>query len=109
MKKLNFFLLLICLSIVVNAQNIDFIDEANKQLEPPSAGIIGGPNGSGNGVVGAIGGVVDVGGMGAATYTIPIEIPSAIGNMKPSLSVVYNSQSSNGLLGWGWTIGGLRR
>ena len=107
MKKLCYTILLLCTSIVLNAQSVDFIDEANKQLGVPLIGITGGPNGSGKGVVGAIGGVVDVGGMGAATYTIPIEIPSAIGNMKPSLSVVYNSQSSNGLLGWGWTIGGL--
>ncbi len=107
MKKLCYTILLFCTCIVMNAQNIDFIEDANKYLGVPMTGIVGGPNGTGKGVVGAIGGVVDIGGMGAATYSIPIELPSAIGNMKPSLSVVYNSQSSNGLLGWGWTIGGL--
>ncbi|MCQ2303222.1 MAG: hypothetical protein MJZ94_11450 [Bacteroidales bacterium] len=74
---------------------------------PPEAGIIGGPDGTGNGVVGAIGGAVSVSPMGGATYTIPITVPTGIGEIKPNLSVNYNSQSGNGLLGWGWTLGGI--
>jgi hypothetical protein len=91
------------------AQNngLDFIEEAKLDLSVPMLGVIGGPGGTGNGVVGAIGGVVDVGGLGAATYTIPLELPEGIGGVQPSLSVTYNSQSGNGLLGWGWTLGGL--
>lgn len=74
---------------------------------PPEAGLTGGPNTSDTGVVGAIGGTVDVGAMGAAIYTIPIELPEGINGMKPNLSIVYNSQAGNGLLGWGWDLAGL--
>ena len=108
--KNTFYTLLIVLLAVVNLQAQeyrDFIEEAQKQLNTPMNGVIGGPFGAGNGVVGAIGGTVSVGGLGAANYCIPIELPSDIGNMKPSLSITYDSQSSNGLLGWGWTLGGL--
>ena len=58
-------------------------------------------------VVGAIGGNVDISALGGATYSIPIQIPDGIDGMQPNLSIVYNSQSGNGLLGWGWNIGGL--
>lgn len=58
-------------------------------------------------VVGAIGGTVDVTALGGASYSIPIQVPEGIGGIQPNLSVVYNSQSGNGLLGWGWTLGGL--
>lgn len=58
-------------------------------------------------VVGAIGGVVDVTALGGASYKIPIQIPEGIDGMQPDLSIVYNSQNGNGLLGWGWDLGGL--
>ena len=108
MKKILFTLLIMFLALTVRAQeDVDFINDAMQNLNTPMTGVTGGPNGTGNGVVGAIGGTVSVGGLGAATYTIPIEVPSDIGEMKPNLSIVYNSQSGNGLLGWGWTLGGL--
>lgn len=74
---------------------------------PPKEGITGGPNPGDEGVVGAIGGVVDVGALGAAIYSIPLELPDGINGMKPRLAVTYNSQSGNGLMGWGWDVTGL--
>ncbi|MCR4848652.1 MAG: FG-GAP-like repeat-containing protein, partial [Bacteroidales bacterium] len=76
-------------------------------IYPPESGLTGGPNPGDTGVVGALGGTVDVGMMGAAVYTIPIELPAGINGMQPSLAITYNSQAGNGLLGWGWDLAGI--
>lgn len=44
---------------------------------------------------------------GAAVYSIPIEVPKGFGELKPSLSITYNSQSGNGLAGWGCNVTGI--
>lgn len=75
---------------------------------PPSAGITGGPNPTiDNGVVGAIGGTVNISALGGAVYSIPLLMPPGIGNMIPNIAITYNNQAGNGLLGWGWNLSGL--
>lgn len=46
---------------------------------------------------------------GAATISIPLEFPEGINGMTPHLSLEYNSQSGNGILGLGWSLGGMSK
>lgn len=56
---------------------------------------------------GTIHGKFSVDANGAANYTIPLDIPAGPGGITPKLSLIYNSQSSSGLAGYGWTLSGL--
>ncbi len=49
----------------------------------------------------------DVSLSGSAIYNIPIYGPPGIKDVMPQISLSYNSQASNGLAGWGWSISGL--
>ena len=56
--------------------------------------------------VGSTSGTFDVSPTGAGTYNIPlISAPGTMG-MIPNLSVNYNSQAGNGLMGIGWMLSG---
>lgn len=44
---------------------------------------------------------------GAATYSMPISLPPGVAGVAPTLSLNYSSQAGNGLLGRGWSLGGL--
>ena len=45
---------------------------------------------------------------GAATYSIPINLPKGRAGLTPNVSLVYSSNnSSDGLLGVGWSLAGL--
>jgi RHS repeat-associated protein len=60
-----------------------------------------------NGLVGEIPGQISVGPTGAAIYTIPIECPRGINDLTPKISLIYNSQSGDGIAGKGWNLSGL--
>lgn len=51
----------------------------------------------------------DVNDNGAAVITIPIDCPPGAGGLKPDLSFVYNSQAGDGIMGPGWSIGGMSK
>src|SRR5262249_2111460 len=44
---------------------------------------------------------------GAATYSIPIAVPPGTAGIKPQLTLEYGSQNANGIVGVGWSLGGL--
>ncbi len=52
-------------------------------------------------------GGVTVTSSGAAIYQVPFTLPSGINGGKPSIGLAYNSQSSDGIAGWGWNVTGL--
>lgn len=68
------------------------------------------PNNPGPGVTidaGRTTGLLEVSPSGGASYTVPISVPPGINNISPKISITYNSQSGNGVAGYGWNIGGL--
>ncbi|GMV31164.1 MAG: hypothetical protein AMXMBFR59_32890 [Rhodanobacteraceae bacterium] len=53
--------------------------------------------------IGAVAGSADVSG-GAATYTVPIQIPPGRAGMQPAVSLSYSSRAGNGVAGLGWNL-----
>ena len=44
---------------------------------------------------------------GAATYSLPLEVPPGINGIEPKIGITYNSQAGNSTVGYGWNISGL--
>jgi RHS repeat-associated protein len=57
--------------------------------------------------VGTLPGQADVSDLGAASYSIPIEVPPGRAGMTPDLALVYNSNAGDSYLGAGWSMRGL--
>ena len=57
--------------------------------------------------VGSIGGSFRVSESGSATYTIPLNLVPGTAGVAPQISLAYSSHGGNGLVGLGWSIGGL--
>ena len=58
-------------------------------------------------VAGTTDGALSVDASGAANYAIPISVPPGVAGMQPDLSLIYSSRGDNGILGVGWSLGGL--
>lgn len=58
-------------------------------------------------VVGTPAGDFSVSPLGAAVYTMSIDVPKGYGKMQPNIALVYNSQSGYGIAGYGVNISGL--
>lgn len=44
---------------------------------------------------------------GATNYRVALELPPAVRDLKPNLSLNYNSRAGNGMVGVGWSLGGI--
>jgi RHS repeat-associated protein len=76
-------------------------------IEPEEGAYGGAPNNDEGGVVGTIVGNFNVTPNGAAVYSIPINIPVGTAGMSPEISLVYNSQLGDGIMGERWTLSGI--
>lgn len=76
-------------------------------IKDPTIHIVSEPvNNISNYDVGSPKGAFSVNGSGSAIYKISIEAPNG-GSLSPSIGVSYNSQSGNGLAGFGFNVTGL--
>ena len=53
-------------------------------------------------------GSMSVGGDGAMTYSMPIDIPKGTAGMEPKISLSYSSSAGNGIAGVGWSLSGFQ-
>lgn len=58
-------------------------------------------------VAGALSGRFTTGQNGDAQYQIDIDVPPGIRGVQPQLSLTYDSQAGNGIVGMGWSLSGL--
>ncbi len=84
----------------------DSVPAAQGQAVPDSSASNAHAHPGHNSYIGTVGGSGGVSG-GAATYTIPIQLPPGRQGMQPAISVNYSSRGGNGVLGMGWSMSGL--
>ncbi|WP_151960999.1 RHS repeat-associated core domain-containing protein [Acinetobacter bereziniae] len=58
-------------------------------------------------IAGSLDGNVNVSNLGVLDYSIPIDVPPSLNGFTPKLSLDYSGQSSDGILGVGWSVNGL--
>ena len=75
-------------------------NEFGYSVEPDTTSAMSAP-------VGSPQGNFSVSPLGGATYTIGIEAPQGLPGMQPNVAIVYNSQSGNGVVGYGCSISGI--
>jgi RHS repeat-associated protein len=56
---------------------------------------------------GSLPGSVSVGLSGSASYSVALAVPPGTAGMAPNLSLDYDSDGGNGMVGLGWSLGGL--
>ncbi|HET6725359.1 MAG TPA: SpvB/TcaC N-terminal domain-containing protein, partial [Gammaproteobacteria bacterium] len=69
-------------------------------------GLVLAPSGPAEAAVGAIPAHFAVTPTGAATYSIPINLPPGINGLTPHLGLAYSSGAGNGWAGYGWSLAG---
>lgn len=90
------FLLTVCLYTEIPAQNSGFGYSVAPDTVSSDYRAVGSP--SGNFAVSSLGG---------ATYSIPLEVPQGLPEATPQVGITYNSQSGNGVAGYGCNITGI--
>lgn len=52
-------------------------------------------------------GNIEVNGAGQLQFTLPIALPPGVKSVSPNVSLIYMSNSGNGLAGFGWSLSGI--
>jgi hypothetical protein len=126
MRKFYITFLFFSLSFFVSGQDsggtpvegVTLIKRGNKALETTdnsteknsnkllAVSVMPGPTGTST-EVGITEGQLSVSLNGVAGYSIPISVPAGINGVVPQISLVYSSQTGNGIAGYGWNIAGV--
>jgi YD repeat-containing protein len=114
MNKLSFYITILLLLFfnTINAQNTEFIelqyDVSGYESSPLNRQTLLSENESvSTDTIPTIKSEMNVSEVGAMTYMVPIEVMDGKNDFQPNIALFYNSQSGNGMAGWGWNISGL--